>query len=534
MKKALPIKILATVFLCLLLNGCLNIFHISQPQHVQTNTNFFIYVYTRTDISNPVAGRKFGAIKVPSNSSFVNGYDYDTYEPVIRDSEIEAQLEIDFPTNSKYEWWAGIMDESNVSSSPYIAIEMSVPNGGKYFLDYMGGTMHEGSITIFDKSIGHKLLVLETYSGEDTDGDGLADVVETDTGVYVDPSDTGTDPYNPDTDDDTIVDGWEVVLGDNPLQKRYRIEVESKISHRYSCDSYVDPYSTDFIDFEGESAVCVYDDTGKRCDKEIISAGQESGYFDAYHTKSAHIEMTCHENSGFDIYCELNDTWIKHTYEDIAPGWCYVDEDSYPVTGSLYKTFNFGAYNDVSFGLNDKSLCALELEPDLGSNRVICQALQITTDIPILTGGPVTVTSWNLSGNNEYFANSIYRDADKDGIPDNTDPDIDNDSIENLQDMHDYNPFLVGDIDIDFDGLVNSLDHDDDNDGFIDSEDELPYNNQEWLDTDSDLIGNNADWDDDNDGTPDTIDLEPLNNMNNTEIKLPFESTFKGNLHTRQ
>ena len=41
----------------------------------------------------------------------------------------------------------------------------------------------------------------------DDDGDGLDDVVETDTGEYVDANDTGTDPLDPDTDDDGICDG---------------------------------------------------------------------------------------------------------------------------------------------------------------------------------------------------------------------------------------------------------------------------------------------------------------------------------------
>jgi len=51
----------------------------------------------------------------------------------------------------------------------------------------------------------------------DTDQDGLCDSVETDTGSYVGPQDTGTDPNNPDTDGDTIVDGWEVTYGLDPL-----------------------------------------------------------------------------------------------------------------------------------------------------------------------------------------------------------------------------------------------------------------------------------------------------------------------------
>ena len=47
----------------------------------------------------------------------------------------------------------------------------------------------------------------------DDDGDGLADSVETDTGIYVDSTDTGTDPLNPDTDGDGVCDGPNAVAG---------------------------------------------------------------------------------------------------------------------------------------------------------------------------------------------------------------------------------------------------------------------------------------------------------------------------------
>jgi len=43
----------------------------------------------------------------------------------------------------------------------------------------------------------------------DSDGDGLDDSVETNTGVFVDANNTGTDPNNPDTDNDGINDGIE-------------------------------------------------------------------------------------------------------------------------------------------------------------------------------------------------------------------------------------------------------------------------------------------------------------------------------------
>jgi len=51
----------------------------------------------------------------------------------------------------------------------------------------------------------------------DTDGDGLVDIVETNTGEYVDAGDTGTDPNLADTDSDGLDDGIELVYGTNPV-----------------------------------------------------------------------------------------------------------------------------------------------------------------------------------------------------------------------------------------------------------------------------------------------------------------------------
>ncbi len=50
----------------------------------------------------------------------------------------------------------------------------------------------------------------------DDDGDELLDVHETNTGSYLSPTQTGTDPLNPDTDGDGFSDGDEVVSGTDP------------------------------------------------------------------------------------------------------------------------------------------------------------------------------------------------------------------------------------------------------------------------------------------------------------------------------
>ena len=52
--------------------------------------------------------------------------------------------------------------------------------------------------------------------GIDRDEDSLGNGVETNTGVFVGPNDTGTNPALADTDGDGFDDGFEVALGSDP------------------------------------------------------------------------------------------------------------------------------------------------------------------------------------------------------------------------------------------------------------------------------------------------------------------------------
>ncbi|TNN18814.1 Endoplasmin isoform 1 [Schistosoma japonicum] len=91
-----------------------------------------------------------------------------------------------------------------------------------------------------------------------------------------------------------------------------------------------------------------------------------------------------------------------------------------------------------------------------------------------------------------------WYDHDCDGIPDNLDPDDDNDG------------YFDSKQDSDRDGILNEFDDDDDNDGIPDSED--PDSNGDGIpdcivkDSDGDHIPDHIDTDDDNDGIPDLQD----------------------------
>jgi hypothetical protein len=79
------------------------------------------------------------------------------------------------------------------------------------------GTVNVSKIhgIVYDRQIKH--LAIENFAETDSDLDGLSDLSETDTGVFVSAVNTGSDPSNPDSDGDGLRDGDEVIVhGSDP------------------------------------------------------------------------------------------------------------------------------------------------------------------------------------------------------------------------------------------------------------------------------------------------------------------------------
>ena len=61
----------------------------------------------------------------------------------------------------------------------------------------------------------------------DSDGDGIPDIYETGTGIYVSPTNTGTSPNNPDSDGDGLSDRFELIAGTDPNSASSVFRIES-------------------------------------------------------------------------------------------------------------------------------------------------------------------------------------------------------------------------------------------------------------------------------------------------------------------
>ena len=82
----------------------------------------------------------------------------------------------------------------------------------------------------------------------DADRDELADRVESNTGVYVSPENTGTDPNDTDTDHDKMPDGWEVVNSLNPFLNDAADDPDTDTKNNYSeCIAGTDPWDPNSV-----------------------------------------------------------------------------------------------------------------------------------------------------------------------------------------------------------------------------------------------------------------------------------------------
>ena len=327
----------------------------------------------------------------------------------------------------------------------------------------------------------------------DDDGDGLEDASETDTGTYVDGSDTGTDPLNPDTDSDGVCDGPNAVPpiclagpDDYPFETPFGgrfYGLRNSQTDGFQPDGSAAPGSTYEVYPELPSGMALDQSTGVIFGTPADVLGNTTFNLWANQTDGTSVRTTF----WFEV---LQDTDGDGLPDDLPD---YYDS----TTGDLVEDAD-----DDGDGLQDLD----ESATGTGSTSA-------DTDGDGFCDGPTAVAGVCQAGPDAFPLDPTeWLDTDGDEIGDEADPDDDGDGVDDGLDAFPLDPTEW--LDTDGDGIGNEADPDDDGDGVDDGLDEFPLDPAEWLDTDGDGIGNEADADDDGDGMSDgdeaTCGTDPL------------------------
>jgi uncharacterized repeat protein (TIGR02543 family) len=197
-------------------------------------------------------------------------------------------------------------------------------------------------------------------ANSDADGDGLIDAVETNTGVFVSASDTGTNPNNADTDGDGLNDGAEVQQGTDPTKidqpgwKRVATEVHRAdllrttegVFHTNNC------YSTDGVNWKYA--------TYPPHSYWINNSGYGSGTFvltgavGQIWTSDNFDNWTARSPGGEDITDVVygNGIFIARKFWNTAGLWVSTNQGQTWTSADTGPVPDRGRYNKIAFGNN--------------------------------------------------------------------------------------------------------------------------------------------------------------------------------------
>jgi hypothetical protein len=110
-------------------------------------------------------------------------------------------------------------DVTSIATDPVDGSYVFGVQGGVYTLEATApgyATSSRPDVSVIESLEKSGQNISLTSTALDSDGDGLPDSVETNTGIYIDANNTGTDPALRDTDMDGFGDGVEVSAGTDP------------------------------------------------------------------------------------------------------------------------------------------------------------------------------------------------------------------------------------------------------------------------------------------------------------------------------
>ncbi len=144
-----------------------------------------------------------GSWLVPAVSDSLVFKNHPRSRAVPLDSDVSFTCTVDAPSTPSFQWYNNNIPIPKQTSRELLLSRVTEGYAGTYFVRVRAGDETADSdaatLTVYE----------ETSENRDTDGDGIPDIYETGTGVWVSETDRGTDPYKGDTDGDGIGDGAE-------------------------------------------------------------------------------------------------------------------------------------------------------------------------------------------------------------------------------------------------------------------------------------------------------------------------------------
>ena len=323
-------------------------------------------------------------------------------------------------------------------------------NTGTYFSDYIANNTDD---------VGGYLIEYP-----DSDGDGIWDDYETNTGVFVSATDTGTDPNDSDSDDDGIKDGYETNTG---------VFVSATDTGTDPNDSDSDDDSViDGNEISGIKYMLI--NGGKSWHDSKLDAESKGGILAILDTKEKMnmaynylINLDVELNSWSDQNSYPNDVWIGLTDEVQEGDWKWINGENLEFSFWLGTEPNNGSgieHYAAIYRYNEQHHPNAEWH-DRAANSMLSYLMQKST--PTSNPNLADTDSDGVGDNADAFPNdpNEWLDTDGDGVGDNTDafPNDPADSVDTDGDglgdnsetnIHFTDPNLS---DTDGDGLADNL-----------------------------------------------------------------------------
>lgn len=408
----------------------------------------------------------------------------------------------------------------------------------------------------------HGLIPFSPDDEEDFDRDKLTNIEEygyripitwnvTNDGVWW----NGTDPYDIDSDNDSMPDGWELWYNLDPCDDGvyiWKFDPATKLIINNTIPG--NPRNGPAGDPDGDGAINsdeylwgIHPYLSEKFGIDTLLKAMDSdndGMPDGWEILYDLIVYSADAGDDYDWDTLTNlfeykygrpKTWSEEVdgvwWNGTNPSKSDTDNDTLPDNWEI--KYDINPNDDGTINENDGAAGDQDNDGLINKLEYACGTSPLNPD----SDNDGMPDGWEVNnGLDPYLPADNDRDPDKDNLTNlqeylsGTDPQNEDTDGDGASDSEDALPLDASEsMDTDGDGIGNNADFDDDDDGVNDTEDAFPNDFSEYMDTDGDGIGDNADIDDDNDNITDSLDAFPLDPTENLDTD---EDTVGNNADT--